>query len=140
MGGGPIFVPVLIWIFGFAAQFAVPLSKVRFSHTETETRTASSSRVHVRLQIMIFGVALAAFLLNIWQPDPRSPGRFLIDFDVTLFFVPIALQGTIVGVLLNLMFPSWLIVFLLFAVMLTSIYRTTVNVRARPHRSALPLQ
>lgn len=29
MGGGPIFVPILILTFGFEAEFAIPLSKVR---------------------------------------------------------------------------------------------------------------
>lgn len=28
MGGGPIFVPILILTFGFEAEFAIPLSKV----------------------------------------------------------------------------------------------------------------
>jgi hypothetical protein len=41
---------------------------------------------------MIFGVALSQFVLNVWQTDPKDDSRTLIDYDLALFFLPMALQ------------------------------------------------
>jgi hypothetical protein len=43
--------------------------------------------------------------------------------------LPMTLFGTTVGVLLNLIFPAYLVVFSLFVVMLFSIWKTWVKVR-----------
>lgn len=93
---------------------------------------------------MIFGVAISQFCINIRRTDPLHPERWLICYDVALLFVPMALFGyrgalshssclhqrsTTVGVLLNLIFPSYVVVFSLFVVMMFSIAKTIINVR-----------
>ena len=84
MGGGPIFVPILILIFGFEAEFAIPLSKVRRTFVEDLT---------IWRKIIIFGVAVSQFVINIRKKDPLHSERWLICYDVALLFVPMALFG-----------------------------------------------
>jgi hypothetical protein len=54
----------------------------------------------------IFGLALAAYTVNIWKRHPKATHRPLIDYDVALMLEPMTLLGTVVGVLLNVIFAS----------------------------------
>eukprot|EP00941_MAST-03F_sp_MAST-3F-sp1_P000373 g373.t1 len=90
LGGGGIFVPVLILINGFHPKEAVPLS-----------------------QAMIFGGSLVNLWINYHSNHPILKQRPLIDYDCVLMLEPLMLAGTMVGVFLNKISPNWLIVFLL---------------------------
>lgn len=89
IGGGGIFVPVLILIMGFTITEAIPLSKA-----------------------LILGGAIAALIVNWSRIHPYS-NISLINFPVVSLLHPMLMLGTIIGVILNRAFPEWLILTLL---------------------------
>ncbi|PRP76052.1 hypothetical protein PROFUN_01768 [Planoprotostelium fungivorum] len=100
LGGGGLFVPILYLLCQFDAHEAVPLSKA-----------------------MIFGGALANLLMNIPKRFPGRPNITQIDYNVAAFMVPTVLAGTSLGVALNVMFPSWIILILLAVTLLITTWR-----------------
>eukprot|EP01128_Nolandella_sp_AFSM9_P006016 TRINITY_DN3023_c0_g1_i1.p1 TRINITY_DN3023_c0_g1~~TRINITY_DN3023_c0_g1_i1.p1 ORF type:complete len:241 (-),score=60.07 TRINITY_DN3023_c0_g1_i1:76-735(-) len=100
IGGGGVFIPVLILVGGFSPKHAIPLSN-----------------------LLIGGASIANYI----QMGPkRHPlvDRPLIDYNIALIMQPIALAGTILGVLFNQLFPDWLILGLLIIVLVVSVWRT----------------
>lgn len=89
VGGGGIFVPVLILIMRFRAIEAIPLSKT-----------------------LILGGAISTVIIN-WNRVHPSSNVPIIDFPVVALLHPMLMLGTIVGVLLTRAFPEWLIIILL---------------------------
>lgn len=89
IGGGGIFVPVLILIMRFSAIEAIPLSKA-----------------------LILGGAISAVIIN-WNKIHPYSNVPLIDFPVVALLHPMLMLGTIIGVILNRAFPEWLIITLL---------------------------
>jgi hypothetical protein len=55
--------------------------------------------------------------------------RPLIDYNLALMLQPLALGGTVLGVLLNFVFPNWLILLLLILVLFFTTYRTSQKVK-----------
>jgi hypothetical protein len=51
----------------------------------------------------------------------------LIDYHLALVLQPLSLGGTLVGVILNIMFPNWLLLLLLVVVLVISLERTVVK-------------
>eukprot|EP01080_Neovahlkampfia_damariscottae_P000215 gene215-4461_t len=103
VGGGGIFVPILILIGGFDHQLSIALSKA-----------------------IIFGGAITNFIFFSLRRHPKYPevNRPLIDYDICMLIEPIVLAGTIIGVFLNIMFPYWLVVILLLLLLGITTYRT----------------
>lgn len=85
-GGGGIFDPVCI-----------------ASWTQSSERSRAVSGDHLAGSIVYL-------ILNTKLQHPAIPDKYLIDFDVILMFSPMLLAGTITGVIMNCMFPSWLLV------------------------------
>lgn len=50
--------------------------------------------------------------------------RYLIDFRVILVLLPMTLAGTVLGVLLNTITPTWLIVVIVFLVLTLISFKT----------------
>lgn len=96
IGGGGVYVTVLMVAGGLEIGDAVPLSKT-----------------------VVFIGSFSTLALNLWKKAPTSsggPAGELIDFNICRVVVPSSLGGTYVGVLLNRILPSWII-----ALMLTSL-------------------
>jgi len=55
------------------------------------------------------------FIMKMNQRHPKRD-RPLIDYKVSMHFAPMILLGTSIGVLVNAMFPEWLILLMLTAV------------------------
>lgn len=75
---------------------------------------------------MICGAAV----INFAQMGPkRHPlaNRPLIYYDLALVFQPMVLAGTTIGVLLNGIFPEWLILILLMTTLTISTVKTTLK-------------
>jgi uncharacterized membrane protein YfcA len=92
IGGGGIYTPIFMFVMGFSVHEAVPLSKA----------TA-------------FGGSIANFLANF--PRRAENGKTLIDYDSVMLLEPTTLFGAIIGVMLNVMSPSWFIVVVLVMVL-----------------------
>ena len=101
IGGGGLFVPLLILIFGLKVHYAIPLSKV-----------------------MVFGGALTRFLSTLRARHPTAD-RPAIDYDIVLVFQPIILVGTTAGVMLNTVLPESIILLLLALLLAFTTFRTT---------------
>jgi uncharacterized membrane protein YfcA len=85
LGGGIFMIPLLILMFFFTTHEAVPLSS-----------------------IFVFGGSLIAFGLRFKQKHPTRY-RPVIFYEMIMVLISPLLVGTTLGVLLNQMFPEWLI-------------------------------
>jgi uncharacterized membrane protein YfcA len=74
IGGGGVFVPTFILLFGLNAHWALPLS-----------------------QVTIFGVGIGSVVYLLPQRHPTMPGRRLIDLNLAALLEPATLAGTIPG-------------------------------------------
>lgn len=102
VGGGQIMLPILMVVFAFDTHMAIPLC-----------------------QVIICGGALIAIGLKIQSRHPTK-NRPLIQYELILLMISPLLLGTTYGVMLNQMFPDWLIELLLTLLM---IYITFKSVR-----------
>eukprot|EP01083_Nonionella_stella_P288076 980493_1 len=102
LGGGGVFVPIYILILAYPPKFAAALS-----------------------QATIFGGSIVNLIMNLRKFHPTRKHRPLTDFSTLLIFEPMLLVGTIVGVLLNVMFPDILILICLALVLSYATVRTT---------------
>jgi len=100
IGGGGLFVPLLMLLQSFDIHEAVPLSKV-----------------------MIFAAAIVSFTSNVRKRNPHAD-RPLIDLDCAIFLVPMTLAGTVLGTTMHIVTPAWLIGFLLIIVLGATTHRT----------------
>merc|ERR1719297_409414 len=101
LGGGGVFVPIYILILGYPPKYAAALS-----------------------QATIFGGSIVNLIMNLSKTHPTRAHRPLTDFSTLLIFEPMLLVGTIIGVLLNVMFPDILILILLAMVLSYATTRT----------------
>eukprot|EP01028_Stygiella_incarcerata_P003737 TRINITY_DN1779_c1_g1_i1.p1 TRINITY_DN1779_c1_g1~~TRINITY_DN1779_c1_g1_i1.p1 ORF type:complete len:547 (+),score=126.46 TRINITY_DN1779_c1_g1_i1:85-1725(+) len=90
LGGGGLFVPLIMIIGGFTTAEAIPLSKA----------TA-------------FGTAIANFIVFGQQKNRIRGSQPLIDYGSAAVLEPAVLLGAVVGVYLNIISPPWLIILLL---------------------------
>eukprot|EP00850_Spirogloea_muscicola_P016300 SM000131S26730 [mRNA] locus=s131:223887:227709:- [translate_table: standard] len=100
VGGGGLFVPMFNLLLNFDAKTSAALSKA-----------------------MIMGGMIASFVFNVQLKHPTLD-RPLIDYDIALLLQPLLLLGISVGVSCNVMFPPWLIIFLLTVLLLLMSYKT----------------
>mmetsp|Transcript_33665 Transcript_33665/g.92966 ORF Transcript_33665/g.92966 Transcript_33665/m.92966 type:complete len:597 (+) Transcript_33665:77-1867(+) len=100
IGGGGLYVPLLMLILGFSVKQA----------------TATS-------QACLAGGASTALVYNLRQrhPSGRKP---MIDYDLVLVMGPNLLIGALIGSALNAATPSWLILVLLTAILCQSTWKT----------------
>mmetsp|Transcript_11543 Transcript_11543/g.25647 ORF Transcript_11543/g.25647 Transcript_11543/m.25647 type:complete len:457 (-) Transcript_11543:45-1415(-) len=100
IGGGGIIVAVLMYCGGLAPHDAVPVSKG-----------------------VVFCGAVISLALNATKKQAGSD-KALINWDIIKMMVPMALLGTLMGVLLNIALPGWAIVVMLVMILLVMTYMT----------------
>ncbi|KAG0581448.1 hypothetical protein KC19_4G252700 [Ceratodon purpureus] len=88
VGGGGLFIPLFNLLLGFDAKSAAALSN-----------------------FMILGGSMANVGWNLRLEHPHHAGHPLVDFDVALLLQPNMLLGISIGVICNIVFPSWFIIF-----------------------------
>ncbi|KAK7384923.1 hypothetical protein VNO78_30626 [Psophocarpus tetragonolobus] len=89
VGGGGIFVPMLIVIIGFDPKSAVAISKC-----------------------MVTGAAISAVFFCLKQKHPTLDEP-VIDYDLMLLIQPMLLLGISIGVILSVIFADWMVTILL---------------------------
>lgn len=107
IGGGGIYVTVLMVAGGLSARDAIPLSK----------------------SIVFFG-SVSSLILNLGKTVSKTSTESLIDYNLCRLVVPAALLGTLMGVFLNHNAPDWILITILCIVLLFMSYmtiRTAVN-------------
>jgi uncharacterized membrane protein YfcA len=102
IGGGGLVMPIVIIFFGFYAPEAVPLSN--FS---------------------ILTAAVLRFIMNFSQKHPEREERTSIDYDTVLCLMPMVLLGSMMGVLLNKILPSLVVIVGLTAILAFMSFKTT---------------
>jgi uncharacterized membrane protein YfcA len=100
VGGGGIFVPILILITYFDPKDAIPLSNT------------------------LIGAAAIANWIQMGRKRHPKANRPLIDYHLALIIQPLALGGTLIGFLLNKLFPNWLLLLLLVITLGATTIRT----------------
>jgi len=118
IGGGGVYVTVLMVVGSLAPRDAVPLSKA-----------------------IVFLGSVASLVLNLRKMAVAQPGatptRSLIDYNICRVVVPASLVGTLLGVLFNHMAPDWIIVSALCVLLCsvtTLVTRTALRQRAEEER------
>jgi len=101
IGGGGLYVPLLVIVIGFATKEAVAIS-----------------------QGCIVGAAIAHLILNAPKKHPllNIP---VIDYAALLVLEPMLLTGSLFGVMLNGMLPSVVILYILILVLSLGAYKTS---------------
>ena len=89
IGGGAIIVPMIMIFMQFETKYAISLSN-----------------------FCIFSGSLTRYFVNFRLPHPEKKA-VCIDYDIAAVMLPIAILGTVLGVELNIVFPSALILLLL---------------------------
>ncbi|KAK5575921.1 hypothetical protein RB653_007056 [Dictyostelium firmibasis] len=100
VGGGGIYIPILILVSKWDPKTAIPLSNC-----------------------LVAGCALANFIQNFPRRHPFS-NKHLIDYSVALLIEPLTLAGTIFGVYLHTYFPPLVILLLLVITLGFTSYKT----------------
>jgi len=100
IGGGGLYVPLLMLILGFQVHEATAVS-----------------------QACLAGGASSALIYNLRQRHP-SGHKPMIDYDLVLIMGPNLLLGAMVGSVMNFALPSWLILILLIVILVHSAFKT----------------
>lgn len=101
IGGGGLYVPLLIMVIGLETKEAVPIS-----------------------QGCIVGAAIAHFILNVPKRHPYID-QPLMDYAALLVLEPMLLAGSIFGVMVNSMLPSVVILLVLILVLSLGSYKVS---------------
>jgi uncharacterized membrane protein YfcA len=101
MGGGGVYVPLLLLLVGLSAKEAVPLS-----------------------QAMIVGGAVVNIFMFAGDRHPKYPHRPKIDYDVIMMMNPGLAAGVTVGVICNVVSPQWLIVVVLLVTLAITLQKS----------------
>merc|ERR1719382_1741283 len=112
VGGGGLFVPLLMSALSFDARFATALS-----------------------QAMLGGGAAAAFLYNIRHTHPRDPTRPLVDFELACLMAPALMSGAQIGSIVHNTAPPVLLVALLCLVLGDAALKGVKNARKVAQRA-----
>jgi len=100
IGGGGLYVPLLIIVIGFKTKEAVAVS-----------------------QGCIVGAAMAHLIINVPKKHPLMDVP-VIDYAALLVLEPMLLTGSLLGVMLNGMLPSVVILLILIVVLSLGAYKT----------------
>uniref|UniRef100_A0A7C9EJ21 Sulfite exporter TauE/SafE family protein n=1 Tax=Opuntia streptacantha TaxID=393608 RepID=A0A7C9EJ21_OPUST len=103
VGGGAIFVPMLVLIIGFDPKSSAAVSKC-----------------------MIMGTAGSTVYYNLRRRHPTL-NLPLIDYDLALLFQPMLMVGISVGVAFNIVFADWMITVLLIILFIVNSTRSFIK-------------
>lgn len=102
IGGGALIIPLLAFTESFSTFYSVPLSVTS-----------------------IVGGCIVRFFIQIQQKHPEEKHRRLVNFHLVLLLLPSMLAGTVLGVLMNSVSPSWLVTIVILVVLVQASFETT---------------
>ncbi|KAL2318217.1 hypothetical protein Fmac_032093 [Flemingia macrophylla] len=106
VGGGGIFVPVLILIIGFDPKSAVAISKSK----------------HLSVRCMVTGASVSAVFFC-WKQKHPTLDQPVIDYDLMLLIQPMLMLGISIGVILSVIFADWMVTVLLIIICIVTSIR-----------------
>lgn len=101
IGGGCFYLVIFVLILQMDPHEAIPLSK-----------------------ITTFGVACGGFLILWMKRHPTLKYKPLISYPTALMVEPLTIYGTMLGVILNIISPSWVIIIVLVVLLGFTSYKT----------------
>lgn len=101
MGGGGVYVPLILLLMGLSTKEAVPLS-----------------------QAMICGGAIVNVIMFCGERHPKYPERPKIDYEVIMMMNPGLAAGVTIGVISHIISPQWLIVSVLVVTLAISLQKS----------------
>ena len=101
VGAAAIVVPALIQLFGFISSDAIHLSR-----------------------LTIFAGAFVNVAINWRKRDAQRKDRLLINYNLAAIMIPLHLAGAEAGVMLGRWLAPLIVLLMLFAILLLSIYKT----------------
>jgi len=101
LGGGGVYVPLMLLLLGLSPREAVPLS-----------------------QVLIVGGAIVNVMMFMGDSHPKYRDLPRIDYDVVMMLNPSLACGVTLGVICHIISPSWLIVLLLFCTLVIAFHKT----------------
>ncbi|EKE38923.1 hypothetical protein ENUP19_0341G0001 [Entamoeba nuttalli] len=101
IGGGCFYLVIFVLILQMDPHQAIPLSK-----------------------ITTFGVACGGFLILWMKRHPNVRYKPLISYPTALMVEPLTIYGTMIGVIFNIISPSWLIIIVLVLLLGFTSYKT----------------
>eukprot|EP00397_Hematodinium_sp_SG-2012_P039745 GEMP01043440.1.p1 GENE.GEMP01043440.1~~GEMP01043440.1.p1 ORF type:complete len:525 (+),score=101.45 GEMP01043440.1:214-1788(+) len=101
MGGGGVYVPLMLLLLGLSTKEAVPLS-----------------------QVMILGGSLVNIFMFAGDRHPKFPNRPRIDYEVVMLLNPALACGVTLGVICHVIAPGWLIVSMLLLALALAFHNT----------------
>lgn len=102
IGGGGLYVPILMVCNGFDLKDSTPVSK-----------------------LMIFGGATTAFIINlIYSKNPEKGVGPAADLTLVSYVVPFIVVGTQLGIMINIMFPHVVLIAIMICVLVFSTIKT----------------
>lgn len=105
IGGGGLYVPILIMFNHFDFKDSIPISK-----------------------IMIFSGALTSFIYNIkYNIHPERNAGPQLDITLISYMVPFIVLGTQIGIAVNVILPELVLLILMVIVLIFSTVKTTLN-------------
>merc|ERR1719262_1143017 len=116
VGGGGIFMPLLVACCGMTPKQAVPLA-----------------------QAMIFGGSIINFAFFVSQCHPLSTKgalRSKIDYDGVVLLEPMLCVGVTLGVLIHRAMPDWFLIVLLCLTLIPAIWRTSKKAMSQYRQEA----
>jgi len=97
VGGGGVSTPLILFFLKFTFSDSVALSKTA-----------------------IFFGAFARYCMDVFKRSPvkGDAHKPLIHYEIVMLFEPVMLSGTVVGVIINVFFPEWILMILMILVIL----------------------
>ncbi|RLN60113.1 hypothetical protein BBJ28_00016418 [Nothophytophthora sp. Chile5] len=129
VGGGGLLVPMYIFFIGLSPKHAIPLSKATIFGNAVASYYFNFNRKHpskyrsVLLRSLIPGPP-TDYLVTLGAVNPKLP---MINYQVSGIMEPTTLIGAIFGVMMNHVFPDWLILVLLVTLLSYITYKTAVK-------------
>lgn len=105
IGGGGLYVPILIVLNGFSLKDSTPISK-----------------------FMIFCSALVAFIIGIAKKhNPEKGYGSSIDMNLVSYMVPFIVMGSQIGLVINITFPQLILIIIMTLVLIFSTIKTFMS-------------
>lgn len=99
LGGGSLFVPLMMTFFEMNAHQAIPLSNA-----------------------LTFANSVVKYITSFNEKHPEIPHRPVVDFNVAIIFNPMMLLGSFVGVIAHIILPGVASLMLLFVTLVLATY------------------
>ena len=100
LGGGSLFVPLMMIFFGMNAHLAIPLSNA-----------------------LTFANSVVSYVLSFNTKHPEIPHKPIVDFNVAILFNPMMMIGSFVGVILQTLLPGIVSIGLLFLTLVLATFK-----------------